>query len=562
MNNQISKTGLADEGFDSTFGQSPTLRSPDLNDMKTPPLQTGTVFNGVNDDNKNNNNSFDKIHNLPTPIVMNKSSNKSAFSFSSPILSQNHTFSNSPENMTPNNISNLKNLSSSTSTLRIPKARQKNEKRKPVLVDSNTAFRAEANDSPKRFISDFKIKDRDVSNSDANIRTKTLNSSGGFPIAAINSNLPNSMSLGHIKPVDRVVSLPVQQNSFNNNTQSDKIVIPKTETIPEAREKEHESFHPLHLLTYSIDGNYRPQRWNVSYEIGSGSFSKVYLASDGKTALKVIDVLFNENKYQSEELHLRIQNSLTRELEILKTLKHPNIIKLVGTEYKENVTPCNRITLAIEYCKGGDLYSFVLERRREMSPELIRCLFSNIVSAISFMHDRDICHRDIKLENILLKYSQMELLTEGVTYSKHKLPILVLSDFGLSKKIDPENPLLFTRCGSEDYVSPELLLGMPYDGKQNDCWSTGVVLYTILESRLPFDPLPSEKDKPLRRQSKPAHRIAMLLWSWYLLKDENEDAKFKQAKEIVKSLLTKRNKRATMNDIKNNPWCKPYILES
>lgn len=175
------------------------------------------------------------------------------------------------------------------------------------------------------------------------------------------------------------------------------------------------------------------------------------------------------------------------------------------------------------------------------------------------MHHKNICHRDIKLENILLKYNQLDLLLNGIEYTKSNLPIVVLSDFGLSKEIDPNDPMLSTRCGSEDYVSPELLLGMPYDGKQNDCWSLGVVLYTILESRLPFDQLPNEKIKSNTRTSKPSHRIAMISWTWYTIKNENSES-YKLAKQIVKSLLTKRNKRATIDQVADNEWCSDYVI--
>ena len=66
-------------------------------------------------------------------------------------------------------------------------------------------------------------------------------------------------------------------------------------------------------------------------------------------------------------------------------------------------------------------------------------------------------------------------------------PLIKLTDFGLSRFIDPAQPLLTTRCGSESYAAPELVTGRPYDGRETDAWSCGVVLYALVTRRLPFD---------------------------------------------------------------------------
>ena len=66
-------------------------------------------------------------------------------------------------------------------------------------------------------------------------------------------------------------------------------------------------------------------------------------------------------------------------------------------------------------------------------------------------------------------------------------PLVKLTDFGLSRFIDPAAPLLTTRCGSESYACPELVTGRPYDGRESDAWACGVVLYALVTRRLPFD---------------------------------------------------------------------------
>lgn len=64
-----------------------------------------------------------------------------------------------------------------------------------------------------------------------------------------------------------------------------------------------------------------------------------------------------------------------------------------------------------------------------------------------------------------------------------------LTDFGLSRFVDPDNPWLTTRCGSESYAAPEIVMGSRYDGRQTDAWACGVVLFALTTRRLPFDSL-------------------------------------------------------------------------
>ncbi|KAG0083830.1 hypothetical protein BGZ93_009842, partial [Podila epicladia] len=74
-------------------------------------------------------------------------------------------------------------------------------------------------------------------------------------------------------------------------------------------------------------------------------------------------------------------------------------------------------------------------------------------------------------------------------------PKVKLTDFGLAKVIEQGAPLLTTRCGSEDYAAPEIILGQPYDGRQADIWSLGVVLYALLVGFLPFNMRPGMSRK-------------------------------------------------------------------
>lgn len=145
----------------------------------------------------------------------------------------------------------------------------------------------------------------------------------------------------------------------------------------------------------------------------------------------------------------------------------------------------------------------------------------------------------------------------------HSYPVATLTDLGLSRRIPvaPESPLLTTRCGSEDYAAPEILLGQPYDGRQTDAWALGVLLYALMEGRLPFDPPPG---KPVR--SRPAHRIARCDWIWVRFGDEDGEWDVEKGKEwegaraCVEGLLKKVSRgRKGLEEIERIDWVRQGI---
>ena len=141
----------------------------------------------------------------------------------------------------------------------------------------------------------------------------------------------------------------------------------------------------------------------------------------------------------------------------------------------------------------------------------------------------------------------------------HPYSFTTLTDLGLSRCVDFANdPMLTTRCGSEDYAAPELLMGQPYDGRQTDAWALGVLLYALLEGRLPFDPLPGSGNK---MRSQTAHRIARCEWKWFSLNSDSEtyNTELEGGKEIVNGLLKRVNKRLGLDEIEGYAWVKEAI---
>ncbi|KAG0289190.1 hypothetical protein BGZ98_003948 [Dissophora globulifera] len=156
-------------------------------------------------------------------------------------------------------------------------------------------------------------------------------------------------------------------------------------------------------------------------------------------------------------------------------MQHPNIIG-----FREVIETSLQMCIVLDYASGGELFEFVADKRALASEQDIQFIFAQIVDAVDYLHQHNIVHRDLKLENVLLEPRTGMPLR----------PRVKLTDFGLAKVIEEDSPLLTTRCGSEDYAAPEIILAQPYDGREADIWSLGVVLYALLVGFLPFNMRP------------------------------------------------------------------------
>ncbi|OCH90676.1 kinase-like protein [Obba rivulosa] len=173
----------------------------------------------------------------------------------------------------------------------------------------------------------------------------------------------------------------------------------------------------------------------------------------------------------------RTRVSFVREVEVLRHISHPSIVS-----YLHSFSTASHHCLVLEHVSGGELFDLIdsTESHACLDEPLLRRMFGELCKAVGWMHGVGLVHRDIKLENILLTCNPLrQPLPHG--------PLVKLSDFGLSRFIDPAAPLLTTLCGSESYAAPELVMGRPYDGRETDAWACGVVLFALAARRLPFD---------------------------------------------------------------------------
>lgn len=163
---------------------------------------------------------------------------------------------------------------------------------------------------------------------------------------------------------------------------------------------------------------------------------------------------------------------------------------------------------------------------------------------------------------MLVNLTAKELADETFDWTSYPYSVTTLTDMGLSRRI-ADDEKLETRCGSEDYAAPEVIMGQPYDGRATDAWSLGVLLYALLEARLPFDPHPGMSDAH-RMRSRTSHRIARVEWSWveHAGNDTDHDGDEKKFEErgllgamhITEGLLKRARSRWTVDKVASQPW--------
>lgn len=328
--------------------------------------------------------------------------------------------------------------------------------------------------------------------------------------------------------------------------------------------------------------------------VGTGAFSTVVRAHE--TSADAREVAVKIVSYPRDECTTvsSFRSFIVRELGILANLRHPCIVTLLDYNVSASITLAeilaayelgesantNSEDLAgladqqqyffLEYCAGGNLFTWLSAHYKDTNNTLLfwrlmARIVAELVVSVAHMHKRRIIHRDIKLENILLNNKvEADSLHEDPRLSSR--PVATLTDFGLSKRLTLDDQLLTTKCGSQDYVSPELLMGLKYNGKLLDAWAIGVLVYSIIENRLPFD-LPPPELMPTsgispsvlrRRRSKqsPAHRIAMIEWDWYratgLLQDNKLDGESRKIVQnlqaLVEAVLVRKEKRISVEE--------------
>ncbi|CAD8210643.1 unnamed protein product [Paramecium octaurelia] len=275
------------------------------------------------------------------------------------------------------------------------------------------------------------------------------------------------------------------------------------------------------LINQPDDDTNKTEQFKAQYKVGSrigqGAYATVRVAiqieSDTKVAIKIYE------KTKIKDLQRR--KGVRREIEILEKLDHPNIVKILDT-----VESNNHVNIILEYVSGSSLHHLVRKQpERRLEEEIAKGIFKQILDAIQYCHSKNIAHRDIKLENILL---------EGLT------PKLIDFGFSTSFPIDKKVKMF---CGTPSYMAPEIVTRQEYRGDKSDVWALGVVLFTMLQGVFPFK---GDTDQELYSRIQQGE--------FTIIHDIS-----KEAIALIYGMLTiDPDERPTVLELLNYPWFKKY----
>lgn len=277
-----------------------------------------------------------------------------------------------------------------------------------------------------------------------------------------------------------------------------------------------------HILTdYPVsDEETVSKRYNFFYDLGSGAYATVKYATCTKTndayAIKIISKTKTPRDY--------LKKFVPREVDALKKLsihEHPNIAQM-----REFFETTKRIYLVTNLAMGGDLLTFI-NSRKYLNEDTSKKMIAQLLCALDHIHELGIVHRDLKCENLLIGHDDS----------------LIVSDFGFATQ-QPKNRLLTTFCGSYAYAAPEILTGSSYNGKCTDVWSVGVIMYAMLNGKLPYNDT-KPKNILVKIKSQPLTMVRKVSVA---------------CETFLRNILTISSmERPTVSDLIHKTWIEPTI---
>ncbi|XP_060689887.1 serine/threonine-protein kinase SIK1 isoform X2 [Hemiscyllium ocellatum] len=258
----------------------------------------------------------------------------------------------------------------------------------------------------------------------------------------------------------------------------------------------------------------RPLRvgfYEIERTLGKGNFAVVKLARHRVTRSRVAIKIIDKTRLDPGNLQ-----KIYREVQIMKLLNHPHIIKLYQVMETKDM-----LYIVTEFAQNGEMFDY-LSANGPLSESEACAKFWQILMAVEYCHNHHIVHRDLKSENLLLDDNMN----------------IKIADFGFGN-FYKHGELLSTWCGSPPYAAPEVFEGKEYEGPHVDIWSLGVVLYVLVCGSLPFD----GPTLPVLRQRVIEGRFRIP----FFLSEDCENL-------IRRMLIVDPVKRITVSQIKQHCW--------
>jgi polo-like kinase 1 len=210
-----------------------------------------------------------------------------------------------------------------------------------------------------------------------------------------------------------------------------------------------------------VTGDVQIRKYSKGRLLGKGGFAKCYefTCHDSKKiyAAKVVT--------KSSLVKSRAKQKLISEIKIHKSLHHPQVVAF--EHYFEDT---ENVYILLEMCHNQSLNE-LLKRRKRLTEIEVQCYILQMIKALKYLHSHRVIHRDLKLGNLFLT-ATMELK---------------VGDFGLATKLEFEGERKRTVCGTPNYIAPEILDGKTGHSYEVDIWSLGVIAYTLIIGKPPFE---------------------------------------------------------------------------
>ena len=267
-------------------------------------------------------------------------------------------------------------------------------------------------------------------------------------------------------------------------------------------------------------------RYIIKEKIGEGLKTNIFLVLDKKTNKEYVSKVVKEG-----EKNKALFNNEIKILNILKKYKNPYIINIIdsgeGNIIKTNKKDLIRKYSILEYASNGNIFDYIYYKKCGFGELYSKIIFSKIMEGVKFFHEHDICHRDLKIENILL--------------DKEFFPKICNFSFGCIN-----SPDLKDFIGNIKYSSPQIWENIPYDGKKEDIFSLGALLMVLVTGLFGF-----------KRATKNDLYYKMIKDKdydnyWKIIKRTELSDKFKDL--YLKMVAYNPNSRPNAEEVLNHSW--------
>lgn len=210
-----------------------------------------------------------------------------------------------------------------------------------------------------------------------------------------------------------------------------------------------------------VTGDIQIRKYLKGKFLGKGGFAKCYeftnLDSKKLYAAKIIS--------KASLVKSRAKQKLITEIKIHKALHHPNIVA-----FEHYFEDHENVYILLELCTNQSVND-LLKRRKKLTEIEVQCYMVQLIKSLKYLHSHRVIHRDLKLGNLFLT-DKMEIKC---------------GDFGLAAKLEFEGERKRTVCGTPNYIAPEILDGKTGHSYEVDIWSLGVICYTLIVGKPPFE---------------------------------------------------------------------------